>query len=125
MRANLLRYASDFHLEFHSLQHPKLIPYWEFQKNKNCNYHLALLGDIGNPLQKNLHLFFEKISPKYQKIYYVPGNHEYYNLDQQIIRPKEEFDLQLINLCKKFSNIILMNNKIDYIDDTKIIGSTL
>ncbi|XWV26031.1 calcineurin-like phosphoesterase [Tupanvirus soda lake] len=122
----ILRYASDLHLELRTtIKHPKLIPLWDFNVKPTDKYYLALLGDIGNPYQNNLKLFLEKVSPKYQKIFYVPGNHEYYNFRVEPNKSKEEFDQKLEELCNEFDNIIYMNNKTYDLDGIKIIGSTL
>jgi hypothetical protein len=126
-KMRILRYASDLHLELRStLQHPKLLPLWNFNLSKDDEYYLALLGDIGNPYNDNLKKFLEKISPKYQKIFYIPGNHEYYNLNYESKKSKKDFDRELEKICENFGNIIIMNNKTCIIDDDiKIIGSTL
>ncbi|XWV24789.1 metallophosphoesterase-like protein [Tupanvirus deep ocean] len=122
----ILRYASDLHLELrNTIKHPKLVPLWDFNSKPTDKYYLALLGDIGNPYQENLKLFLEKVSPKYQKIFYVPGNHEYYNFRVKPNKSKEEFDQKLEELCNQFDNIVYMNNKTYDLDGIKIIGSTL
>lgn len=123
---HILRYVSDLHLELRkTIYHPKLLPLWDFQPSSKDKYYLALLGDIGNPYHDNLRLFFQQISSKYEKIFYIPGNHEYYNYHVIPERCKTEFDVKLDEICREFNNIILMNNKTYYIDNIKIIGSTL
>lgn len=123
---NILRYASDLHLEFHKdLAHPKLLSLWDFKKDFTNNTYLALTGDIGNPFHSNLVHFFEKINPVYKKIFYIPGNHEYYNLNYFSQKSCDEVNLELKNICSKFDNIILMNNTTFDLNGIKIIGSTL
>ena len=63
-----------------------------------------MLGDIGNPYHQNLKLFLDKISPCYDIIFYVPGNHEYYNITTK--KSKNEFDDELKSICNKYKNII-------------------
>lgn len=122
----ILRYASDLHLELRTgILHPKLTSYWDFKRSDKDKYYLALLGDVGNPYQCNLNLFMQKVAPVYDKIFYIPGNHEYYNFNVNPNRCKIEFDTALETLCGSFDNVILLNNKTHQLDDIKIIGSTL
>nr|AEX62620.1 putative metallo-dependent phosphatase [Moumouvirus Monve] len=79
----ILKYASDLHLEhLDNIYKPKIIELWNFNTSEKDEYFLALVGDIGNPFQKNLELFLENVSSKYSLVFYIPGNHEYYNLDK-------------------------------------------
>lgn len=125
MSLRILRYVSDLHLEFRSnIDHPKLKPLWNLDSSKDELY-LALLGDIGNPYHDTLKLFLDSVSPKYRSIFYVPGNHEYYNDRVLPGRSKNDFDLKLEKLCHRYDNVILMNNSVYNLDGIKIIGSTL
>lgn len=125
MPETIFRYVSDLHLERRdSIDHPKITPFWDFPKDDDDIYYLALIGDIGNPYQNNLKLFFDKISPMYEKIFYVTGNHEYYNIDN-CPKSKKTFDDAIIALVNTYSNIVLLNNDTYIMDDIKIIGSTL
>lgn len=122
----ILRYVSDLHLELcPTIYHPKLVSLWTMKQTKNYQFYLALLGDIGNPFNDNLKNFLEKIASKYQKIFYVPGNHEYYNYKMDKNRSKTEFDTKLKEICGCFTNVILMNNSTYDLENVKIIGSTL
>jgi predicted phosphodiesterase len=122
----ILRYASDLHLEMKSsIIRPKLLPLWNFNRSEDDVYYLALLGDIGNPFHPNLKLFLEKVSAVYKKIYYVPGNHEYYNFNVNPNKSILQFKQKLLDIIEKFPNIILLDNKTDNLDEIKIIGSTL
>lgn len=122
----ILRYVSDLHLELRpTINHVKLNPLYQTpNKSNNDQNYLALLGDIGNPYHNNLALFFDRVSPCYETIFYIPGNHEYYNLGS-IHRSKDAFDDELKSICSQYHNIIYMNNNIYELDDIKIIGSTL
>jgi predicted phosphodiesterase len=124
--SRILRYVSDLHLELRtSIIHPKLVPLWDFKVTPKDQYYLALLGDIGNPYNENLLLFLEKISPLYHKIFYIAGNHEYYNYNISSEKSMAEFDEKLKQLCAKFDNVILLNNKTYDLGNIKIIGTTL
>nr|QZX43025.2 calcineurin phosphoesterase [Mimivirus sp.] len=122
----ILRYVSDLHLEMlRTIEIPKIMSLWNTKMDKNDENYLALVGDIGNPFQSNLYNFFEKISPKYDKIFYVPGNHEYYNINKSNSYSIEEFQIKISEICQQFDNIILMDNNCIDLGDIIIIGSTL
>lgn len=68
----LIQYVSDVHLEF--LQTiPNIIP-----KTKI----LVLAGDIGYPHQKIYTTFLQDVSSKFEKVFLITGNHEYYTKGQ-------------------------------------------
>lgn len=124
--SNRLRYASDLHIELmdNFKETTEIVSLWDFVKEEGITYYLALVGDIGNPMKHSLYEFLQLISPQYERIYYVPGNHEYYNLDYPE-KTKTGMDQILIDLCQKFSNILYFNNRTDYIGNIKLIGTTL
>ncbi|BCS83308.1 putative metallo-dependent phosphatase [Cotonvirus japonicus] len=126
-KLRILRYVSDLHLEFLSnIEHnQKLKPLWEFKSSENDIYYLALIGDIGNPFNDNLSKFLNLTSKKYSHIFYVPGNHEYYNLNKHHPKTKSQFDEKLRDLCNEFTNVNIMNNSMFDLDDVLIVGSTL
>lgn len=121
----IFRYVSDLHLEMlPTINYSKITPLWNFKQGINDKYYLALLGDIGNPFTPNLQDFLSLVAPKYHKIFYIPGNHEYYNLNINL-HSKNEHDYKLNEICSQYDNIILLNNKSYDLDGIKIIGSTL
>jgi hypothetical protein len=63
------QYISNLHLD--------LYPLGLFDIDAIAPY-LLLAGDIGNPYQKKYELFLENISKKFEKIFIISGNHEYY-----------------------------------------------
>ncbi|AQN68447.1 calcineurin-like phosphoesterase [Saudi moumouvirus] len=122
----ILKYASDLHLEhLDNIYKPKIIELWNFNTSEKDEYFLALVGDIGNPFQKNLELFLENVSSKYSLVFYIPGNHEYYNLDKNKQYDIEKFKKKLRKICYKFHNVVLMDNESYDLEDIKFIGSTL
>ena len=109
----LLQYCSDLHLEFpenrNFLAAKPLIPRARV---------LILAGDIVPFAVLPTHeRFFDQLSASFDRIYWLPGNHEYYGSDaskrsggfQENIRP----------------NVILTNNSIFEEGDTRLIFSTL
>ena len=104
-----IQYCSDLHLEFTKnakfLHSNRLIPQADI---------LVLAGDI-IPLWKNLRneKYFDFLSESFKKVYWLPGNHEYYNSDISL-KTKEIRD-----------NIHLVNNIVIPIEDVNLIFSTL
>jgi len=124
---SILRFASDLHLEFltNISQNSVLKPIWKFDRKPNASYHLALLGDISNPYKNSLTEFLDLVSPKYNKIIYIPGNHEYYNLDPNRVNDMETVKGKLENICNRYPNVTLLDNKVIEIDGIRMIGTTL
>ena len=66
-----IQYVSDLHLEFYEKAvFPQLV-------SPNARY-LALAGDIGQPGSRVFHSFLSYVSGHWDRVFYVPGNHEYY-----------------------------------------------
>jgi Calcineurin-like phosphoesterase. len=117
----VLRYVSDLHLEFQpSILHPKIQSLWD--SKPPGSYYLALLGDICNPFHVNFDAFLERVSPCYDAVFYIPGNHEYYNIDTWF--PYNEFKRKMRESCLKY-NIKLLDNESVNVEEFKVIGSTL
>lgn len=142
-----IQYLSDIHLEtrkntnFNSLLKP------------SANY-LALCGDIGYSDIDIFLCFLEYCSVNFKEVFYVPGNHEFYNHQSRIkfkkyksqiknecndlqkfkeleekyrIETKEEKNKILLNICNQFKNIHYMDKAVFKIPETDviIIGCTL
>lgn len=108
-----IQYCSDLHLEFAKnssyLQGNRLIPQADT---------LILAGDV-IPLWKDFskEWFLDFVSENFRKVYWLPGNHEYYNWDiekQTVLQEKKVRD-----------NIQLVSNKVISIDGVNLIFSTL
>lgn len=115
--SRVLKYASDLHLECRGIYDNVISDFWT---NSNNKQYLALVGDIGNLTNNNLERFFSKIAGKYKKIYYVPGNHEFWHKTKCY----HEIEHELKKMCN-YHDIIYMNNKKVHINDYQIIGTTL
>jgi len=63
--------------------------------------------------------FLETTSHKFEKIFIIAGNHEYYNND--IIKTKEHISL----ICKNYKNISFLDNSSEYYKNYNFIGTTL
>ena len=71
-----IRYFSDLHLEFIK---PNIIERILRKIPLGIDEICILAGDIGNPYQTNYDIFMKFISKHFKKIFYITGNHEYYN----------------------------------------------
>ena len=114
---SLFQILSDIHLETRVY-----IGIDEFIK-PSCDY-LILCGDIGNPLNENLVYFLSDIRQHYKLIFFVLGNHEYYNSLNLCI-----FEMKglMMGIIDRYENIKLLDNSTYTIEDLNIqlIGSTL
>jgi len=109
------QFLSDLHLEFYK-KLPKNICNDDFPKAPT----LFLVGDIGYPSDKIWIEFIEWCEAKYDRIFYLKGNHESYtkDIDETTNNIKSVFESK-----PKF--ILLERGVISYLDGYKIIGCTL
>lgn len=124
----LFYYISDLHLDTYDsiktkddLEKFLRIKFYDLHSS-DCHY-LILGGDISNICCKTYYLFLRWCSEKFQKVFIILGNHEYYGFVYQWLPT----DTQLI-IQKNYSNIIFLNNS-NYIIESpikiNIFGTTL
>jgi predicted phosphodiesterase len=113
-RLETIQITSDLHLEYH--QHPVNISTFLTPKSPN----LAILGDLGYPTLPNFKDFLKQVSKSYDHVFYVSGNHEYYN-----DKPMDEVKLMIHDVVSEFNNIYFLDNDAVYCDNVKILGTTL
>lgn len=121
-----IQYASDLHLEFYEKQaFPHLL--------RPSARLLALAGDIGRPDHRLYPAFFEWAHDKWDHIFVVAGNHEFYNKkpyqkwDEVPPHTMEERLDMCRTICSKWSNVHFMEKDEVYLEDynTAFLGTTL
>jgi hypothetical protein len=144
-----IQYVSDIHLETHHNTSKSI-----FEKIlKPSAPYLALCGDIGYPGAKLYEPFLKYCSDNFEHIFYIAGNHEYYNdlkaikylknkrfiensiSDEDLRRISAKFPREspedrinkIKEICSKFPNIHFLDKEIFKIPNTNIIivGCTL
>jgi len=88
--------------------------------------NLILAGDIchinfGDRLEK----FLLELCPKFKKVYYVMGNHEFYSSEGHPTLSIQEVYDKFFEIKQKIDNLVLLDKKCEIIDDVCIIGCTL
>ena len=111
-----IQYVSDLHIDVRQ-KIPIITPQPDVK-------HLCICGDIGNFQESIVQDFLESIDKQYEKIFIVPGNHEYGN--DCVYDPKTVADDTIKKICKMYKNIyFLSNSTYQLTEKTVIIGSIL
>jgi predicted MPP superfamily phosphohydrolase len=108
-----IQYCSDLHLEF-----SENMAFLEKNPIEPVGDILILAGDIVPfALMHKYDVFFDGLSEKFEQVYWIPGNHEYYYSD---IQQRTGSFFEEIR-----KNLFLVNNYIASIQNTKFLFSTL
>ena len=122
-----LQYVSDIHLEINQIINYESIV-------KPIAPYLALVGDIGHIKHSSYKPFFDYVSNEFEKVFYVPGNHEYYtdkptkeNIQSNKFQTMYQLNHQMKLLCDSYKNIHYMYRDSYKFDDYNvgIIGTPL
>lgn len=109
-----IKYMSDLHIDVNET------PFVDQTPEDSKEIVLVLAGDICEvDNTKRLVTFLHYICPKYRKVLYQFGNHEYYN--GSINRAK----IKLLEKIKDIDNLIFMDRNTVVIDDVTFVGATL
>lgn len=109
-----LQYFSDIHLEF----------FRNFNTSRLDRFItikapiLVLCGDIGDPDSKLYVDVLRYLSIRFDKIFLLTGNHEFYNKTVQYTNQK------VLDICKSFQNISYMQNSYEDYDGYRFAGTT-
>ena len=107
-----MQFMSDVHLEFRRVEGAPV-----FQPRAPI---LALIGDIGNPSMKNWRQFLWRNADRYEHVFLVAGNHEFYLSTPEIAKEK------MRRICSKKPNLHFLDNDFfDITPDIRIVGTTL
>lgn len=121
-----IQYCSDLHLEFYDKNNKGRIHMLEFIKPSAP--FLALCGDIGNPSRPAYKSFLKQCSEAFERVFVIPGNHEYYNFDQPkgVLYTMDEKNQQMEEICGSFSNVVWLQEKsVELVKGVRICGATL
>lgn len=101
---------SDIHLEMYSnsFRDFKSI----IKKDDECNI-LFMAGDIGHLEHETFKPFLDYVSSNWEDVYYVLGNHEFYQINkkQSDIIPMENLQLLYSSIIDEYPNILLFDEK--------------
>lgn len=108
-----IQYCSDLHIEF-----PENASFLKNNPIKAIGDVLILAGDIVPfAVLDKFDWFFDDLSKRFEYVYWVPGNHEYYYSD---------ISLRSGSFCENIrNNIFIVNNHTVELDDIRLIFSTL
>ena len=110
-----IQILSDLHLEFLSpTQIKKLLEMIEAKAPV-----LVLAGDIGNPYEDHYKQFLTDMASRFEKIFLVAGNHEYYGHDVH------NTNQQLKTICQSYSNVSFLCHSYEDYQGIHWIGTTL
>lgn len=115
-----IQIISDLHLEFNKKGRINILNYV-----RPCSPNLAILGDLGHPHQDTFKEFLQQASDNYKKVFFLPGNHEYYQMTDTILT-MDQIDIKMRDVCNTFDNVYYLNNE-EYIleQGCVLLGSTL
>ena len=94
-----IQYASDIHLEFFKAV-PPIVP-----KAKV----LVLAGDIGYPHTPLYSDFLEDVSKKFEQVFLIVGNHEYYSRGRRYTMKEVEERIAAILTTKALDNVTFLH----------------
>ena len=144
-----IQYVSDIHLETHNNTSKEIFK----SILKPSAPYLALCGDIGYPGAQLYEPFLKYCSENFEHVFYIAGNHEFYNdpkaikylktkkimegsmSDEALRRISAKFPrespqdriVKIREICNKFSNIHFLDKEVYQVPNTNIIvvGCTL
>ena len=110
-----IQILSDLHLEFlSSFQIDRLV-----ENIKRCGDVLILAGDVGNGMASHYRYFLEKMAAKFEKVFVVAGNHEYYGNDIEMTNQKIQ------SVCDDLENVSFLCSTWEDYGGVRWIGTTL
>jgi len=105
---NMWKHKPDRLMKIFSLQTPNLI----------------LAGDIGDPDEPTLHMFLDLARKKYERVFYIPGNHEFYGTEPGTKKNPGIVINWFQKLDDQWSNFHFFYRRTEVVDGIRIIGAT-
>jgi len=113
--------ASDLHLEKLETDTPQVLDFIQ-----PAAPNIVLAGDIGSLYRINqLRYFLQRLASFFERVIYVPGNHEWYKLANFQSVPLNVLNARLLSLEDEIDNLYVLNQTSIIVDDICITGTTL
>lgn len=109
---------SDTHLNMWKHKPEQMVKIFSLQAP-----NLILAGDIGDPDDSSLHMFLNLARNKYKRVFYVPGNHEFYKADGSKKNPAAVLEW-FQKLDDQWPNFHFFYRRNELIDGVRILGAT-
>jgi predicted phosphohydrolase len=116
-----IQYVSDLHLEFYDKYQVHSLLKKIISKTDIC----VLAGDIGYPFQDTYEAFIRGISKKFKTVFIIHGNHEYYQLDENIGKTMDDMVVKTKDIVADLDNVHFLHNSYHDLNGYRFIGSTL
>lgn len=118
-----IHYLSDLHLEFFKLPKVKEIIKKIIPKSPIC----VLAGDIGYPFQETYEYFLIEMNKKFEHVFLIHGNHEYYQLQENSGRNMYDIVNKTKDIINKnnLNNVPFLNDNYYDVGNYKFIGGVL
>jgi predicted phosphohydrolase len=118
-----LYFVSDTHHELMKEKASRELNIVPTASSSNVKNYLALCGDIGNPFNANYVEFIQRHSERFERVFIVAGNHEYYSNQKQ--RTMIETDAKITEVASQFPNVTFLQQSSFQVEDTLFMGCTL
>ena len=113
--------ASDLHIEYKNNDVPDPLTFIT-----PISDYLILAGDIGSFYKINqLKKFLSELCKHFIKVFYIPGNHEFYTFNEYKPVPINNLLYRMYELENSINNLFILNRASIIIDDICITGCTL
>jgi len=110
---------SDTHLNISKPRDQDLLKIFSLQTP-----NLILAGDIGDPDEPTLQKFLDIARQKYQRVIYIPGNHEFYEREPGSKKTPASVLSWFQKLDDQWSNFHFFYRRNELIDGIRILGAT-
>lgn len=113
--------ASDLHIEY---KNNEVVDPWIYLKP--AADILILAGDIGSFYKlKQLRDFLQKVCEKFRLVIYVPGNQEYYTVDEYKPQRMQSLLNRLYEIENTIPNLVVLNQSSIVVGNVVVCGCTL